>query len=416
MRNYTKGKPLSPGEKQFIVSLKHYFDRNKVDFGVSDLSVQMVADALEVGLSTVNRVMADFKKDPKTLLKKTAPRGRPGYAVENFHQEAVRSHIRSANLEGSPTSLELIRDLIYQRENSGSFHISTLARTLDRWGFEFGHGTRTQRFKEKDHVIVARARYLRTIRGNRKSETQEIRPEVYLDESYINKNHSNDFIWYSCDEDPLVQKPTGKGERLIIMNAITRDGWVPHAKVVFKSTKKTGDYHGQMNWELFKKWFVESLIPNIPDNSIIVMDNAPYHNVLSEHSPPTPQSSKATIKNWLEKNGFPFRDDCLKPELIRILEREAPEPIYEIDCIAAKYGHEVLRTPPYHPELQPIEICWGIVKNECARNCNFTMKGLQETLEQAFLKVTQKTCRKIIQKIREIEDRFWNEDAQLDTL
>jgi hypothetical protein len=23
-----------------------------------------------------------------------------------------------------------------------------------------------------------------------------IRPEVYLDESYVNKNHSNDFIWY----------------------------------------------------------------------------------------------------------------------------------------------------------------------------------------------------------------------------
>ena len=39
-----------------------------------------------------------------------------------------------------------------------------------------------------------------------------------------------------------------------------------------------------------------------------------------------------------------------------------PEPTYVIDEIARKHGHEVMRTPPYHPELQPIETCWGVVK------------------------------------------------------
>jgi len=48
-----------------------------------------------------------------------------------------------------------------------------------------------------------------------------------------------------------VQKPTGKGERLIIVNAITKSGWVSGAELVFKGTRKTGDYHGQMNWENF---------------------------------------------------------------------------------------------------------------------------------------------------------------------
>jgi hypothetical protein len=48
------------------------------------------------------------------------------------------------------------------------------------------------------------------------------------------------------------------------MNAITKDGWVPQAKVVFKSTRKTGDYHGQMNWSLFKKWFVEKVTIQYP--------------------------------------------------------------------------------------------------------------------------------------------------------
>jgi hypothetical protein len=108
--------------------------------------------------------------------------------------------------------------------------------------------------KEKDHAIAARQRYLRKMRDNRASGRDTIRPEVYLDESYVNKNHSNNFIWYSGEDGPWVQKPTGKGEQLIIVNAVTKSGWVSGAKLVFKSTRKTGDYHGQMNWDLFKKW------------------------------------------------------------------------------------------------------------------------------------------------------------------
>jgi hypothetical protein len=173
------------------------------------------------------------------------------------------------------------------------FSIRTLGWALDNWGFTFGKGTRSQHLKEKDHVIAARRRYLREKRANRIGN-ETIPPEVYLDESYVNKNHSNDFIGYSKVDGPLVQKPTGKGERLIIINAITKDGWVPNAKLVFKSTKRTGD--------------------------------------------------------------------CLKAELIEVLAKMVTAPTYAIDEIAAENGHKIIRTPPYHPELQPIETCWEWLK------------------------------------------------------
>ena len=57
--SYTKGRPLSPEEKKLLVSVKHYFDRNKSEFGLSESSAQMTADALGLGLATVNRVMAN---------------------------------------------------------------------------------------------------------------------------------------------------------------------------------------------------------------------------------------------------------------------------------------------------------------------------------------------------------------------
>ena len=413
--SFIRGRPLTAEVKRVIVSVKHYFDRND-KFG-NKPSTERTAEAVSIGEATVKRIMADYNRDPDLLNKPPSGRGRRSHAVNACHQERVRKFIRDANQRGAYITLESIRNFLRESKSDESFHIATLARTLDRWGFEFGKGTRSQHLKEKDHVIAARQRYLRIKRDNRVSSgkgPRTIRPEVYLDESYVKKNHSNDFIWYSGEDGPWVQKPTGKGERLIIINAISKSGWIPNAKLVFRSTKRTGDYHGQMNKELFFRWFTEKLLPNIPDNSLIVMDNAAYHNALSEYSAPTASSSKAKIQAWLGHNKIYCRKDCLKPELVELLNKFAPEPTYEIDEIARKQGHQVIRTPPYHPELQPIEICWGVAKNHIARNCDFTMKNLVEQLDKGFEKVTSTTCSKIIAKVRKIEDQFWAEDLSSD--
>ena len=169
-----------------------------------------------------------------------------------------------------------------------------------------------------------------------------------------------------------------------------------------------------MNAKLFQKWFVEKLLPNLPESALIVMDNASYHNALASGSAPTPACTKEKIRAWLEANKIPCKEDCLKVELVEILKKIGPSPLYAVDEIALDNGHEVVRTPPYHPELQPIEICWGVVKNEVARHCDFTMENRLSQLDNAFKKVTAKTCQGIIKKVRKIEDRFWEEDALMD--
>ena len=169
-----------------------------------------------------------------------------------------------------------------------------------------------------------------------------------------------------------------------------------------------------MNHEMFTKWFKGKLLPNIPEQSLIIMDNAAYHNVLSAHSAPTVNCRKDEIRLWLEQNNIPVKDDCLKAELVEILNKIVPSPTYLLDEVAAEHGHNILRTPPYHPELQPIETCWAVVKNQVARNCDFTMANLVSQLEKAFDAVTAKTCSKVIEKVRKIEDKFWKEDALLD--
>ena len=410
----TQGKPLTPEAKETIVVLKGYFERTRGDPEEQVLpGVERVANALEIGVATVKRVMADYNRGMSFVDQEEAPRGRPPRVLSDSLQAVTREYVRNANREGRHITLEMLCQHLDATQPGQEFGVRTLGRALDRWGFTFGKGTRSQRLKEKDHVVAARQRYLRRKRANRNGETT-IRPEVYLDESYVNKNHSNDFVWYFGEDGPWIQKPTGKGERLIIINAITKDGWVPGAKLTFKSSRKTGDYHGQMNQELFSKWFREKLLPNIPKESLIIMDNAAYHNVLSAHSAPTPACKKDRIRAWLEQNKIPLREDCLKVEMIELLNKIAPAPTYALDEIAAELGHEVLRTPPYHPELQPIETCWAVVKNKIARTSDFTMASLVLQLEDAFRGVTAKTCSGLIEKIREIEDRFWQEDVLSD--
>lgn len=40
-----------------------------------------------------------------------------------------------------------------------------------------------------------------------------------------------------------------------------------------------------MNFNNYVKWIREKLMPNIPPNSVIVVDNAPYHNVQLNPAP-----------------------------------------------------------------------------------------------------------------------------------
>ena len=54
-----------------------------------------------------------------------------------------------------------------------------------------------------------------------------IGPEVCVDECDGSENDSDDFIWYWDEDGEWERKRTGKGERLIILHEMTKNGWLP---------------------------------------------------------------------------------------------------------------------------------------------------------------------------------------------
>ena len=408
-----QGKQLSPEVVDLVVHVKQHFDRErKSDRTVSTRNpTQRTADAFGIGTATVKRIMA---RNARGESPQWAQRpGRPPGDVSVGVQPAVRAFIHAENLAGQRVSLERVRAYLAE-EYKVDVPKTTLWRALGRWGFAYGQGRRRDSLKEQDHVIRARREYLRVKRGNRGPDGLPKRPEIYMDETFVNKNHSARFTWYLEQDGPWVNKPSGVGPRLIVVHAMTRHGWVDGAELVFGAKRRTGDYHGQMNWSNFSKWFETQLMPNIPEGAIVVLDNARYHNVLVENFFPNASSTKEELRKWLTRNGHAWCENMLKSELLEKCVRWAPRPEFRLDHLAATKGITILRTPPYHPELQPIEGCWAVAKNHIADNCDFTMKGLRARMPEAFAKVTVDTCGKILEKVSEQEDRYWKEDAKLD--
>ena len=405
-----QGKFFNTEMKQMIVNLKQHFDMEKKagKFVSTKKSTKRVSLGLGIGEATVKRIMADYNKGKEFNEEKQKERGKPPFMLSENLQPVIREYIRLKNLNGQKISADMILEYL---EESYDVQIpkSTFLKSLKRMGFAYGTGKLRSALKEQMYIVLARRQYLRRKIANR----TEGRPEVYLDESYINKNHSNKFTWYLEEDGPWVNKPSGKGPRIIILHAITKNGWINGAELTFDAKKRTGDYHGQMNWENFSKWFKTQLLPNIPEKSLIIMDNARYHNVYTDDSFPTQKNKKSELCAWLDRNQIPWTKDMLKPELYELCKKLSPAPDFQLDKIAEVSGHSILRTPQYHPELQPIEICWAIVKNYMADNCDFTMSNFRNQIPKAFKKVKPETCKKIIKKVAKQEDKYWAEDMKL---
>jgi len=64
-----------------------------------------------------------------------------------------------------------------------------------------------------------------------------------------------------------------------------------------------------------------------------------------------------------------------KPELYKLVKLHRPKKEYQFDKLFKEAGHEVIRLPPYHSELNPIELCWAYEKIYVERNKTINTKG-----------------------------------------
>jgi len=82
---------------------------------------------------------------------------------------------------------------------------------------------------------------------------------------------------HSLRASQLVLPSNGKWKRLIVVHIGSDEGFVPGGLLLFKS-KKHLRLPCRVNGVTFFSW-LKYVIPLLKLNSVIVMDNAPYHSV-----------------------------------------------------------------------------------------------------------------------------------------
>ena len=162
-----------------------------------------------------------------------------------------------------------------------------------------------------------------------------------------------------------------------------------------------------MNSEHFMEWFTQQLLPNIPNSSVIVLDNATYHNRQKDKAPTT-ANRKDDIKQWLDR----YDDKDINKTLLETVKQHRPTPIYLTDEAAHRQGHTVLRLPVAHCELNPIELAWASVKSYVAKhNTKFSLKDIEQLTADGFTHTTTALWRGFCRHVVDIENNYFEKDG-----
>lgn len=369
-----------------------------------------------IATSTIRKIKHESSSSETGILSSPGKK-RPKSIEKKFHcsyedETLIRNIINNFYIEKKivPTGPKLLAAI--REEIDFPWSMDSLHRLLKKMGFKWKKSNNNRKILiEKPNIVVWRGKYLKALRNYRR-ENKNI---IYIDETWVDNTLTFGKCWQS-DEQLGVLQNKSSSHRLIIVHAGGMSGFVPNAALIFKARSTSGDYHGQMNAINFEKWMKEKLLPNIPQNTVVVMDNAPYHSVQTNKAP-SKYAKKAEMINWLTQNNISHFAGMKKYELAELIERhKAPEKTYKIDEIIKSRGYNVLRLPPYMCDLNPIEFIWAQIKRKIREKniSTLTLDRLLSLTQEAIDAITATEWENVCKHIIEIENSYWDKDNLLE--
>ena len=339
----------------------------------------------------------------------------PTFAFDNFTVGAIRRKIYDKfQAKEVFTITTLTKEMRMTNIIPESTSETSVWRLIHNMGFRYKTSQRKMYVrKESLDIVCRRIGALRALKRHR----EEGREVIYLDETWFTTRMTSSKEWVDTTQ-PITshrysrQVPPGEGERFVVVAAGSTEGFVQDSFLCFPAKNTSGDYHGEMNGQLFMKWLTTSLLPSLPEPSVLVIDNAPYHTMVTEDSHcPTSATKKAELIKWLENRAISYPPHATRPELLKICNQNRPKPQYIVDNTIRLWGHEVVRLPPAHPELNAIEQVWAHMKRHVRSSLrHFTRADLKARLEEARLAVTKDLWEGAVRRAQAFEDEYWLTD------
>ena len=287
---------------------------------------------------------------------------------------------------------------------------------------------------------------------------------VYVDESYIHAHHASKKGWFQINDRDVIGD--GDGKRLIILHAMTDSGllavsdsvasnWLSEpaltAELVFEEVLEDGqddsDYHNTMTGAKFVAWLRNRLLPTFaamyPGKKMyLVLDNAGYHKPRDETwiSASKAQNKHKLVHQLLDLGveqlttvgdqprtvsahrfeasigqGGPSKDDLIAA-VQKWLDEHPDQNRTVVEQLMSDAGHKLVFTPPFCPEVQPIELLWAKIKRYVADRSthNRSMTEARQQTEQAFEQITKLFCNSVVKHCHDWIDGFLATDEAED--
>ena len=353
-------------------------------------------------------------------------------------QEA-QTAIRSTLAEGRLTNAFLPARTVMRRAgvNVSERHARRLLRSMGfKWSRKRPMGTAT-----KEQLAQRMRSFILQYSDALKQQTSGVSVIAYTDESYIHTNHASRFLW--ADElDPegaQVRASPSKGQRLILLHAMTKDGLLHTPRrgrssapptnvlsdvdctceVIFQGTVDSEDYHKNMDGTVFMNWVRNRLIHSFkrryPNHKLIlVLDNAAYHHPRGKDWVNPNKMTKQELAAWvvehlpdgelmqvqadgrervfgkaaLFSNASKYAPTCKQMrawvKAYLLAHPDTNQTLVQQEF--ARHGYQLIYTPPYQCDTQPIEMLWAYVKNYVARvmGADHSIPTVTELVRQGF--------------------------------
>lgn len=231
------------------------------------------------------------------------------------------------------------------------------------------------------------------------------------------------------------------------------------AELVFEEVLEDGqdgaDYHNTMTGPKFVGWLRNRLIPTFKhmfpgEKMILVLDNASYHKARDETwvsaaasqskeqladrlfalevtelttVPPAEASAAgaaarvipAQLFHSKKGEGGPSKQD-LQAALQKWISEHPEHNRTIVEKLLDDEKFSLIYTPPFCPEVQPIELLWGKVKKDVAArsSLNRSITETRKQAEEAFVKIKFQFCNDVVRHCHDWINRWLQTDAAQD--
>ena len=428
-----------------------------------DVSIKAVAAA---DIASPNTIRAAHRQFLATgTLSTPNPRSNPAHPFfsdtgPSLQAEInVHRHLQAVKLDNTYESLNTLKDALAAE----SIHVSK--STLHRWVHSMGY-----RYGKK-HFTTTTASYRNSLIRNYiykyadalKQQEDGDAVIVYMDESYVYSHHCTASFWHHVSNSSTSNDVRGdnKSKRLIIMHAMTKDGMLEvngvepsniltelyhSCALIFNEVCvddiTPADYHDTINGEKFIGWIQQRLLPTFKEvygdkKMVLVLDNAKYHHHRGPDWFSPSNKKKGQLADFLRQRrvasittddgrvipASKFSADASRsgggPSLLQLRKavkqhlNEHPEINTTVpQQLMSDAGYELLYTPPYISQLQPIELIWAFTKALVARQSHRsrTVDQAAAQTRSAMDKVTTELCNDVIQHCHAWIDSFMRSD------